>query len=483
MKTTEELVEETVSKSVKSAVLVALRSINFQETVQNIIKEQIPKRELDDIYNNGYIPANKVNFSAYSFRDFMSTGIEDTSENLQLRVSKDNVVVENNLTSKNIKVADSIEAGKQLRAKILDIVGSSLLSGDTLMLGKLTTKGDNEFIGPTEFKGPAKFSRGIEVEFNPSQIPHGAIDWSGFQIPQDQIQPGPLKEFKSQGIIDNASETRITVNNEQTSITSDNFSARKIEGTSISVHGKSSSDSLQVENETILKGQTELHNNVLAGKNVDVHGKLTVLDGLEVRGNMVIPDTLKDHLVEYMNTRVNLESIIPEGGSIQIGKRTVLDENTLGGTVISSNLRKVGTLRELEVAGESRLANTIYFSPLGRIGVNTDEPTAPLDIWDEEVQVTVGKNKNRTGWLGTNRDHNLEIGVNKETKVTITPSQTIIKNPVLNSRTYTDGPSVPGHSGHFGDIHWNSKPSIGEPVGWICLENSRWAKFGVVEDD
>ena len=147
MKTTEELVEETVSKSVKSAVLVALRSINFQEVVLKIIKEQIPRNELDDIYNNGYIPANKVNFSAYSFRDFMSTGIEDTSENLQLKVSKDNVQVENNLTSKTIKVIDSLEAGKQLRAKVLDIVGSSLLSGDTLMLGKLTTKGNNEFLG------------------------------------------------------------------------------------------------------------------------------------------------------------------------------------------------------------------------------------------------------------------------------------------------------------------------------------------------
>jgi hypothetical protein len=184
-----------------------------------------------------------------------------------------------------------------------------------------------------------------------------------------------------------------------------------------------------------------------------------------------------------MNTRVNLESIIPEGGSIQIGKRTVLDENTLGGTVISSNLRKVGTLRELEVAGESRLANTIYFSPLGRIGVNTDEPTAPLDIWDEEVQVTVGKNKSRTGWLGTNRDHNLEIGVNRETKVTVTPTQTIIKNPVLNSRTYTDGNDVPGHEGQLGDIHWNSKPEVGKPVGWICLENSRWASFGEIKDE
>lgn len=483
MKTTQELVEETVSKSVKSAVLVALRSINFQETVQNIIKEQIPKRELDDVYNNGYIPANKVNFSAYSFRDFMSTGIEDTSTNLQLKVSKDNVQVENTLTSKTIKVTDSLEAGKQLRAKVLDIVGSSLLSGDTLMLGKLTTKGDNEFIGPTEFKGPAKFSRGIDVEFNPSQIPHGAIDWSGFQIPQDQIQPGPLKEFKSQGITDLATETRITVNNEHTNITSDVMLARKIEGTSISVQGRSTSDSLQVEGSSVLKGQAELHENVTASKNVDVHGKLTVLDGLEVRGDMIIPDTTKDSLVEYMNTRVNLESIIPEGGSIQIGKRTVLDETTLGGTVISSNLRKVGTLRELEVAGESRLANTIYFSPLGRIGVNTDEPTAPLDIWDEEVQVTVGKNKSRTGWLGTNRDHNLEIGVNRETKVTVTPTQTIIKNPVLNSRTYTDGTDVPGHDGQLGDIHWNSKPEVGKPVGWICLENSRWASFGKVEND
>ena len=105
----------------------------------------------------------------------------------------------------------------------------------------------------------------------------------------------------------------------------------------------------------------------------------------------------------------------------------------------------------------------------------------PLDVWDDGVQVTIGKNKAKTGWVGTGRDHALELGVNREPKITITPSATIIRNPVLNDRTYTQGPDIPGINGAPGDIHWNTSPKLGKPVGWVCLGNTRWAKFGEIE--
>lgn len=475
-------VKETVSSQVNGAVIKALRGIDFQKLVEQAVRDHLSQSLEKYEFPKNSIKADAINFEGYKqiHKDFTSTGIDDRSTAIQLSILDGNVVVENNLVTQTITTQKNIDVGQRIRSKSLSVAEGSILH-DLILLGKAEVSGTTDFKGTVKLSGDTYLQNIAEANFKDGSIPHGAINWAGFELPQESVQQGKIEKFSSTGITDYSTQTQIAITNELVSISTD-LGARKVNASSMSVDGKVTSDSIQIENGSVLKGQTEIHDNVIASKNIDVHGKVTVLDGLEVRGNMSVPDTLKDHLVEYMNSKIKLESIVPEGGSIQIGKRTVLDENTLGGTVISSNLRKVGTLRELVVAGESKLADKIYFSPLGRIGVNTDEPTAPLDIWDEEVQVTVGKNKSRTGWLGTTREHNLEIGVNRDAKVTITPSQTKIKNPVLNSRTYTDGPSVPGHSGQVGDIHWNTFPKLGDPIGWVCLENNRWASFGEIED-
>ena len=67
-------------------------------------------------------PANSIDFTGYSFRDFTSTGIEDKSKSIQLTILDNNVVVENN-SAQNNPAADSIEANRRVRTKI-DVVGS-----------------------------------------------------------------------------------------------------------------------------------------------------------------------------------------------------------------------------------------------------------------------------------------------------------------------------------------------------------------------
>ena len=457
-----DLVKETVSSSVNSAIMKALKTINFQKIVTDLVETHL---------TSGYLPANKVDFSAYSFRDFMSTGIDDKSKSLQLRVLNDTVVVENDFVAGDVKITNSLEAGRQIRANVLDIVGSALFSGDTLMLGKLTTQDENEF------KGPAKFLSGIDVEFKDGQIPCSAINFTGFKIDQSRVHPGKIESFESSGIQDQSTGTQLTITDSLIHV-SQTLQAEKIESQRLSVSGTGNFvnvDTRSVTAESLVVDEAQV------STNINVLGNVTVAQDLDVKGNITLPESIKDDLVEYMGSRVKLESIIPEGGSLTIGKRVVLEEQSLGNTVISSNLRKVGTLRELVVSGETSLADTVYFSPLGRIGVNTIEPTMPIDVWDEGVQVTVGKSKAHTGWLGTGRGDDLEIGVNRDPKITITQESTIIKNPVLNDRRYTEGPDIPGINGASGDIHWNTEPEIGKSVGWICLGGTRWASFGEIK--
>ena len=426
-------------------------------------------------------PANSIDFTGYSFRDFTSTGIEDKSKSIQLTILDNNVVVENNFVAQNITAADSIEANRRVRTKILDVVGSALFSSDTLMLGRLTTQGTAEFKGDAVFTGNVTINNLTDVGMAESSLHHTRINWEGFKLAQDLVAPGTIKEFKSQGILDDALNLRLTINDEKVQVHT-SFSAIDVSTDSLYVSGRTTVGDLSVVENLSVGGDLTFQNQLTSYGTVTSHGKLVAMDGLDVRGTVELPDTFKDSLIDYMTGKLNVSTMIPEDGSLTIGGKNILDAKSIGVSVTESNLRKVGTLRELVVAGETVLANKIYASPLGRLGINTEEPTSALDVWDDEVQITVKKHKAKTGWIGTNRDHSLDIGVNSDAKIQITQDKTVIKNPQIGNRTYTEGASIPGVEGAVGDIHWNSSPDIGKPVGWICLGGTRWAKFGDISE-
>ena len=81
----------------------------------------------------------------------------------------------------------------------------------------------------------------------------------------------------------------------------------------------------------------------------------------------------------------------------------VLISNTeLGNTIIHSNLERVGALQELSVIGATSLNETVTVSR-GKLGINTESPNMALDVWDGEVQITLGKKKQDTGYIGLGR--------------------------------------------------------------------------------
>lgn len=426
------------------------------------------------------VPANNIDFTGYSHRNFSSTGIDDRSKSIQLTVLDDNVVVENNLVAQNITAADSIEANRRIRTKILDTVGSALFSGDTLMLGRLTTEGLNEFKGKTVFTGEVSINNLVDVGLPESSIHHTRIDWEGFKLAQESVATGKVKEFSSTGILDDAHNIRLVISDDVVQV-STKLSAVDINTDTLWVTGNTGVGSLSVRENLTVGGELTFQNQVTIHDTLNAHGKVVAVAGLDVRGPVSLPDTFKDELVTYMSGKISVDSIIPEGGSLTIGGKDILDSKSLGVSVTESNLRKVGTLRELVVSGEVLLANKIYASSLGRLGINTEEPTSALDVWDDEVQITVKKHKAKTGWIGTNRDHSLDIGVNSVPKIQITQDKTVIKNPQIGTKTYTEGSSVPGNEGALGDIHWNSEPAVGSPIGWVCLGSTRWAPFGDIK--
>jgi hypothetical protein len=99
-----------------------------------------------------------------------------------------------------------------------------------------------------------------------------------------------------------------------------------------------------------------------------------------------------------------------EDKEYQINDTTVLSFSELGTTVTKSNLKQVGTLKTLKVAGSTELGEFVYVnSNLNRVGINTDSPRMALSIQDNTVELGFGSNSNRSGVIGTFSNNSFEI--------------------------------------------------------------------------
>ncbi len=101
----------------------------------------------------------------------------------------------------------------------------------------------------------------------------------------------------------------------------------------------------------------------------------------------------------------------------------VLGFSELGPTVIKSNLKQLGTLKNLTVSGDTTLAEFAFFSSdLNRIGINTDLPGAAIGLKENGVDVILGSLKQDTAVLGTTSNDNLEIITDNTARITVSNS-------------------------------------------------------------
>ena len=281
----------------------------------------------------------------------------------------------------------------------------------------------------------------VSFEFPDKAISTEAIDWTNFKINVSMLS-GKHENFASSGIEDNATTTE-----------------------------------LKIEDNGIIVNNIDSQHARLAKCEADV----IETDELTVNGPVEFTDVTVKGTLKADNIK-GLDELVAIKETINIDGKAVLSQTKLGNSVVDSNLRSIGTLKELVVNGESLLADTIYTSPAKRVGINTIEPTHVLSIWEEEVQVNIGKLKQDSAIIGTTRQHNVHLQSGSNDNIVLHPTgKTQIDKPVLNNRTFTNNTTVPGYSGTKGDICWNDNPDLGQPIGWVCLTGTRWASFGRIE--
>jgi hypothetical protein len=143
-------------------------------------------------------------------------------------------------------------------------------------------------------------------------------------------------------------------------------------------------------------------------------------------------------------------------------------------------LQSVGALKELQVIGETLLDQTLYASNR-RVGINTIDPESAMDIWDQEVQVVIGKRQQDTAIIGTTRNQKLVISANNRDQLTVnTDGSVSVKSLNIGNSNHTSSPFMPTDNRAVASVVWNESPVLGGPIGWVSLGGARWAPFGII---
>jgi len=162
--------------------------------------------------------------------------------------------------------------------------------------------------------------------------------------------------------------------------------------------------------------------------------------------------------------------------NVLVNGNKLIDGDQLTPTVTRTKITEVGGLTELEVKGFTTLNNETLNVLNTRVGINTDKPTMALELWDQEVSMSMGKVNKDTGFVGLAGKGDLHIGINQQGDIRINEDGLVRINKLRIGRNnvfWAD--RVPGHQGLKGDIVFNSGSN--DATGWRCTGGFNWNQF------
>lgn len=248
---------------------------------------------------------------------------------------------------------------------------------------------------------------------------------------------------------------------------------------------------------TIMDGEVVVENQLTA-RTIEAIENLTVKN-LTVKGSIntdnrswqVLSEAISERTLNKVNSewREQLisdvkQSITDDGinfDTVKLGEQLLVDGDQLTSSITKTNIQTVGVLTDLRVKGETRLSNSLT-AITNRVGINTEEPESALTVWDEEVNLQIGKYKNQEAFIGTGRTQALNIGINKDPQVTLTTDGiTAIKKLRVAQWRIGHSAELPNWAGTRGDIIFNNNPVPGSAFAWVCLGAHKWKVLKAVE--
>lgn len=284
-----------------------------------------------------------------------------------------------------------------------------------------------------------------QYEFPDASVPSKSIDWTDAKFSGNMIDGGIVRNFNSSGIQDNATECQLTIV-DGVIVAERHFISRSLQTDKISTK------ELEVE------GMLDIRGPIKAG----------------AAATKMISDIVKTAVNERLNTSISIAD-----GKIMHDNRLLIDYESLGPGVMSSNLRKLGLLQDLRVSGISKFSETMMISDKKRVGINTDEPAGALTIWDEDAELTVVKDSQRLMYVGSTRNTNLALGTNNRKQITLHQDLIDIADPVmLQGIRFSVEDRIPERAGLPLEIVMVRSAREGQPRFYICNGGNQWQSLG-----
>ena len=419
-----------------------MQDFNFpdQSNLKIEVMDEIRELMQDFNFSDQSIPFSAINLdqaiisgniiASGMIRKFSSTGIEDLAKHTKLTVMDSMVVVENKLVAQKLFVKGNV---------VID--GNVTINGDT-GFDKTTMNNLVHNIGKRVYTlVGADLARGLE------------------NISGDHIIGGTITGFSSTGIEDLAKKTQLTILDKM-----------------VVVENKLVAQSLFVKGDTVIDG------NLVIRGDLPLDDKTTnrLISKISEQVHEQISNDIKNEIVDSLITRIKATQF--DVKNILIAGRPLIDgDSALAPFIRDTRITRVGTLKQLEVTGETQLCGSFYAGNK-RIGINTTEPAAALAIWDEEVEIVIGKHSSNKGYMGTLRQQEVIIGAHNKTNIILAINGlTTIKTLIAAETRFYSGDTAPNFESNVGAVCFNTKPDIGKPSGWMCLGGARWGIMSKIQ--
>jgi len=296
-----------------------------------------------------------------------------------------------------------------------------------------------------------------DFNFPPESIPATALKFNPETISGDNISGGIQRNFNSVGIQDLANDVQMTVSNDATTF------ENKLVASELEVVGKTTLKFVEME-----------------GINTASPFYLKLIENVSTSAAHKINDDIFQSYSDKVFDRIAIEGV--DITVLRVNGNVVFEDNKIGGHITESNLRKVGRLKELDIEGELSVSNNSLYVSGKRVGINTTEPSAALSVWDSEVEVEIKRFDQDTAVIQTPRNQDLVISSNKQSNLRLTVDGTTqVQKLQMGTMTFKSSDKPPNYTDGKGAVVFNANPSLGGPLGWVCLGGTNWANFGVID--
>lgn len=296
-----------------------------------------------------------------------------------------------------------------------------------------------------------------DFKFPEKSIKSSAIDFSE-NISGDYVNGGIIHNFSSSGIDDKAKSIQLTVLDTHTVIENE-LLTRKI----------------------TIKESTTFEGNIHFNGTVDISspGFAKVINATTEQVKNDLNQDLFENYSSLLFDKIKQDGL--DLSRITLDGKELVNGTHLSNGIITSNLKRVGVLDDLQVRGEMLVANS-FFVGKQRIGINTLEPTHSLTIWDDDTEIIAGKKQPGMAQLGTSRPQALVLTSNLKNNLLLNPDGSVtIAHLNLGQVSLSSSPTPPNYNAPKGTVVFNANPSLGGPMGWVSLGDARWANFGIIE--